>query len=127
MPQEALVRPVGRAHFWQELLDSGELKSIRSLASRFHVDHPYVACTIRLEALAPDIVEAILGGQEPNGLSLRRLRLEVPVLWEDQRRQTSAGDMTCEQAKEITLNRSAPHRRRTLLPAGKQGWNSMGQ
>jgi len=49
----------------RKLLDSGELKSISSLASRFHVDHSYVARTLRLASLSPAIVELILAGKEP--------------------------------------------------------------
>jgi hypothetical protein len=37
---------------------------------------------LRLTSLAPDIVEAILRGDEPNGLSLERLRKNLPVRWD---------------------------------------------
>jgi hypothetical protein len=33
----------------------------------------------------PDIVEAILRGEEPHGLSLEKLRKNLPVRWEEQR------------------------------------------
>jgi len=40
-----------------------------------------------LSLLAPEIIEAILDGNEPLGLSLAKLtRREPPMLWEDQRR-----------------------------------------
>jgi len=60
--QEALVRAVARAFRWQSRLESGEAKSIGTLATRFSVDHSYVARTLRLASLAPDIVEAIVRG-----------------------------------------------------------------
>jgi hypothetical protein len=34
---------------------------------------------------APDIIEAILRGDEPDGLSLEKLRRNLPVRWEEQR------------------------------------------
>jgi len=37
--------------------------------------------------LAPDIVEAILMGNEPNGLSLTKLTKVESVIWAEQRRQ----------------------------------------
>ena len=40
---------------------------------------------LRLTSLAPDITEAILRGDEPAGLSLEKLRKNLPVRWEQQR------------------------------------------
>ena len=40
---------------------------------------------LNLALLAPDIVEAILTGQEPDGLSLEKLH-RLPLAWEEQRR-----------------------------------------
>ncbi len=37
-----------------------------------------------LALLAPDIVEAIVDGREPSGLSLERLVKGMPVVWEEQ-------------------------------------------
>jgi len=84
-PQEALLRAVARAHLWQAVLDSGEVNSISALATRFHVDHSYVARTLRLASLAPDLVELIVEGKEPNSLSLRRLMKGFPIRWDEQR------------------------------------------
>ena len=83
--QESLVRAVARAFHWQSLLESGEAASIGALATRFHVDHSYVARTLRLAGLAPDIVEAIVRGDEPEGLTMRRLMRPWPVQWDEQR------------------------------------------
>jgi len=83
--QDAMVRAVARAWRWQSLLESGEVKSISGLASRFHVDHSYVARTLRLASLAPNIVEAIVRGEEPEGLTFRSLMKQFPVDWDEQR------------------------------------------
>ncbi|NLF30367.1 MAG: hypothetical protein GX591_05705 [Planctomycetes bacterium] len=41
---------------------------------------------LRLTSLAPDIIEATLRGREPAGLSLEKLRKDLPVRWEEQRK-----------------------------------------
>ena len=40
---------------------------------------------LRLTLLAPDIIESVLDGTEPDGLSLEKL-YQMPVGWEEQRR-----------------------------------------
>ncbi|MBE3133029.1 MAG: hypothetical protein IMZ55_06125 [Acidobacteria bacterium] len=83
-PTGPLALALARAFRWQEMIESGEAVSNSDLARRLKLDPSFVARTIRLAALAPDIVEAILGGHEPDGLSLGHLRKEIPLLWEDQ-------------------------------------------
>jgi len=83
--QEAMVRAVARAWKWQGMLESGEVASISAMATRFHVDHSYVARTLRLASLAPDIVEMIVEGNEPGGLSLQRLMRGFPIRWDEQK------------------------------------------
>lgn len=41
---------------------------------------------MRLAMLAPDIIHRILEGDIPRNLSLERLRVPIPDLWEEQRR-----------------------------------------
>ena len=79
--QKPLVIALARAHRWQKLLDEGEVRSISELARRFQVDASYVSRIIRLTLLAPNIVEAILNGQEPSGLSLEKLTMAFSSVW----------------------------------------------
>ncbi len=81
----ALVLAVIRGHRWKELLESGRYVSIDALAIQMGVDSSYVGRHLNLALLAPDIVEAIASGQEPNGLSLGKL-FRLPMRWEEQRR-----------------------------------------
>ena len=83
-PPSPLALAVARGLRWQERIESGDVKSISDLARLLRLDPSFVARTIRLAALAPDIIEGVLAGQEPDGLSLGRLRKEIPLLWEDQ-------------------------------------------
>ncbi len=80
-----LAAMVARAHRWRELLESGQYATIRALAADLGVDNSYVARILRLTLLAPDLVEAILEGTEPDGLSLEKL-YRAPMGWEEQRR-----------------------------------------
>jgi hypothetical protein len=70
----------------------------------------------RLTSLAPEIVERILDGDEPEGMSLAKLRTELPVVWWEQVWDESSdvgfthGGWQCNAAGERT---SAPRGART--------------
>ncbi len=83
--QEALVIAVARAHRWQKLLDEGKFESISDLARETGLDVSFAARLLRLTLLAPDIVESILMGNEPSGLSLTTLTKQLPSDWARQR------------------------------------------
>ena len=83
--QTAIVQALARASSWAEVLESGEVKSISDLAMNLDVDNSYVARILKLSTLAPDIVEAILNGEEPTGLSLAKLTKTFPTDWDEQR------------------------------------------
>jgi hypothetical protein len=85
----SLALTIARAHRWRELLEQGRYRSIRSLALELGVDNSYVARLLRLTLLAPDMVEAILEGTEPSGLSLEKL-YRAPMEWERQRQDLGA-------------------------------------
>jgi len=82
---QTLIEAIAKGHRWQGQLESGEYPSIEDLAHAVGCDRTYVGRLLRLTSLAPDIVEAILRGDEPDGLSLEKLRKNLPVRWEDQR------------------------------------------
>ncbi len=81
----ALVVALARAWQWQEELESGEYSTVEELATAKQIDVSYVRRMLRLNSLAPDIVEAILMGNGPDGLSLRQLHRGIPVSWKTQR------------------------------------------
>jgi hypothetical protein len=76
---------MARAHRWAELLESGRYGSWVEIAAAQGCDPSYVARLLRLTLLAPDIVESILTGTEPDGVSLAKLH-QLPLDWEEQRR-----------------------------------------
>jgi hypothetical protein len=83
----ALAVAIARAWKWQEELESGGYSTIGDLAAAKKTDVSYVRRMLRLNSLAPDIVEAILNNEAPNHLSLRTLFRGIPLSWEEQRRQ----------------------------------------
>lgn len=84
--QNALVMAVVRGHIWRDLLESGKVKTIAEIARANKVDGSYVSRMLDLTLLAPDIIETILDGKEPSGLSLTTLtKKQIPGEWEEQR------------------------------------------
>lgn len=81
---EALVIATSRAHRWKKLLDEGKYGSIIEMAQALKIDRHPMARMLRLTLLSPDIIEAILAGNEPDGFSLRQLVGEIPMLWSEQ-------------------------------------------
>lgn len=62
----------------------GKFKSVSDLAREIGLDVSFAARLLRLTLLAPDIIESILMGEEPSGLSLTMLTKQLPVVWEKQ-------------------------------------------
>lgn len=60
--------------------------TITELAAKEGLTKGYVGRLMRLNLLAPDIVEAILFGKQPRELKLQDLlRNEIPHIWQEQR------------------------------------------
>jgi hypothetical protein len=83
--QAAVVQALARAVSWAEILESGQFQSISELARSLEVDGSYVTRILKLTTLAPHIVEAIINGEEPDGLSLAKLIRSFPEEWNEQR------------------------------------------
>jgi len=86
-PPAPLAVALARAFHWQEMIESGQATSNCDLARKLKLDQSYIARTIRLTSLAPNIIEAILTGQGPNNFSLWSLRRDLPLSWQEQQKQ----------------------------------------
>ena len=82
---ETMIRALVKAHRWRWRIENGKAKSITDLAAEEDVTDAYVCRLLRLTCLAPDIVEAILDGQQPEGRRLTTLIRLSPVNWKEQR------------------------------------------
>ena len=80
-----LVKALARAYRWQKLLDAGTYNTIKEIAAKEKMDASCVGDQLRLNLLAPDIIEMILDGRQPPTLQFETLRKSVPADWETQR------------------------------------------
>ena len=79
-----LIKAVARAFRWRRMLETGRYGTIDEIAAAEKINDSYVSRVLRLTLLAPDIVEAILDGRQPEGMTLPGLLKGVPSVWADQ-------------------------------------------
>jgi hypothetical protein len=88
----ALIKSLARAYRWKRLLDEGHFASQKDLAEHEKIAASYMIRVMRLTTLAPDIVEAILKGRNPNK-TLRELLDPFTPIWAEQRWEFGYNDM----------------------------------
>jgi hypothetical protein len=66
------------------MLEAGEVATIAELADREGIAPSYMTRVLRLTLLAPDIVEAILDGQQGPEVTRARLLEPLPQEWATQ-------------------------------------------
>jgi hypothetical protein len=77
---------LGRAFYWQHLIDTGAMKSGSAIARAEGLHHSVVNELLRLTLLAPDIIEQLMAGRQPRRLTLMWFqRNRLPVGWPAQR------------------------------------------
>jgi hypothetical protein len=81
----ALVKALARAFRYQRMLDEGRYATISEMAAAERIERGYLGSLLRLTLLAPDIVEAVLDGRQPEGLTLAALLEPFPACWAEQR------------------------------------------
>jgi hypothetical protein len=64
---DTLGKALVRAHRWRRKIESAHAKSITDLAEQEGVTDTYICLLLPLTRLAPDIVEAVLDGRQPEG------------------------------------------------------------
>lgn len=83
--RNAMVVAFARAFRWKRMLDEGKYCSIAEMGEALGINRFYLARLLRLALLSPDIVEAVVDGREPDGMSIEQLRRPMPLLWDEQR------------------------------------------
>ena len=84
-PRSPLVVALARAYRWQRMIDSGEVSGVEAIAAQHGVDRAYISRILCLATLAPDLMEAVLKGNGPQGISLVKLHRSLPLWWNEQR------------------------------------------
>ena len=80
------LEALGRAFYWQRLIDEGVVKNGREIARREGLHPTTVNELLRLTLLAPDIIEMLMAGRQPQRLTLMWFqRNRLPVDWQAQR------------------------------------------
>jgi hypothetical protein len=98
----AMVKAIGRAFRWREMLEGGQYATIREIADVEKISESYVGRVLRLTLLAPFTIEAILTGKSPVTLQLDELMKRFPVEWYEQRKKFSLCSTPME-AKEYEV------------------------
>ena len=87
LKQTSLLRAINNARKWMDMLINGEAQNVTDLSKQLGLKTGYVSRILSLNSLAPDIVEAILAGIKPDGLSIAQLTEQpIPEDWNEQRR-----------------------------------------
>ncbi len=83
-----LIRTLAKAHYWWQELLTGKVKTAADLARRENLDKGSLSRILELAFLAPDIVECVLQGRQPAGLTTQHLLrgIKLPYDWELQRK-----------------------------------------
>jgi hypothetical protein len=80
----ALLKALARGFRWRKLLDTGDFTTIEEIAKAESINPSYVSRVLRMTLLAPEIVEAVLAGQQPERLTMAKAMQPFPLAWRDQ-------------------------------------------
>ena len=84
-PNGTLVKAIARAWRWQRMLDDGAYSTVSEIGDAENISKSSVSRILRLALLAPDLIDAILGGRMDQGVMLEQLERPLPASWEEQR------------------------------------------
>jgi len=82
---KAIQNALRRALVWNQALLNGTARTLTELAKKEKVEQRYICDLIKLAYLAPDIMEAVIAGKIPAGLTLDRLKKRISMDWCKQR------------------------------------------
>nr|WP_244423485.1 hypothetical protein [Nitratireductor aquibiodomus] len=86
---QVLIRNIARAHRYCDAVKEGS--TIDEIAARENLSRARIVQLIDLAFLAPDVLQSIIWGQQPVGLTSEWLqRNDLPINWQAQRRLIAA-------------------------------------
>ena len=77
----ALLKALARSFRWRKLLETGDYATIDEIAEAENINPSYVSRVLRMTLLAPEIVETILAGKQPERLTMAKAMQPFPVEW----------------------------------------------
>ena len=80
----ALLKALARGFRWRKLLEACDFATIEEIAEAENINPSYVSRVLRMTLLAPEIVETILAGKQPEGLTMARAMQPFPGEWSRQ-------------------------------------------
>jgi hypothetical protein len=80
---DSIAKALARAYRWKQQLEDGTYATMGDLAKAERINESYVTRLIRLNLLAPDVVEAALNGQTQ--LTVQELTRPISKVWKDQK------------------------------------------
>ena len=84
-PDSALLKALARGFRWQKMLREGYYQTIEEIADAENINPSYVSRLLRMTLLAPEIVEAILAGTQPAGLTRAKAMQPFGLAWTRQK------------------------------------------
>ena len=80
----ALLKALARGFRWRKLLETGDYATIEEIAESENINPSYISRVLRMTLLAPEIVETILAGKQPEGLTMARAMQPFLLEWSQQ-------------------------------------------
>ncbi|MFC2926030.1 hypothetical protein, partial [Hyphobacterium vulgare] len=80
-PDQTLLKAIARGHRWRDLLENGDCSTVKALARKERIAPSYLSRVLRLTLLSPAIVEAVVEGRPPAGLTLTKALAPFPLDW----------------------------------------------
>ena len=79
-----LLKALARGFRWHKMLREGDYQTLEEIANAENINSSYVSRVLRMTLLAPEIVEAILSGKQPDGLTIATAMRPFPLEWAGQ-------------------------------------------
>ena len=116
-PENALLKALARGFCWQKMLREGDYHTLEEIAEAENINPSYVSQLLRMMLLAPEIVEAILAGRQPPGLTMARAMQPFLVEW----RCPSFLSLSLPPCEACNTARPSLLREGTTHPTSKKG------
>lgn len=96
----AVLKALARAFRYQKLLAQGRYASLTEIAASENIERGYLGNLLRLTLLAPDLVQGVLDGRQPDGFTLPSLMEPFPVEWSVQRELLNFGGTSACRSRD---------------------------